>query len=68
MMQSFDLVLSGGRVIDPAQDIDGVLDVGIVHGRVAAIAAGLDAGGGAQRIDCRGKLVLPGLIDTHAHV
>jgi dihydroorotase len=67
MMQSFDLVLSGGRVIDPAQGIDGVLDVGIVQGRVAAIAAGLDAGG-AQRIDCRGKLVLPGLIDTHAHV
>jgi dihydroorotase len=66
MEQHFDLVLKGGRVIDPAQAIDGIRDVGIADGKIAAIAP--DLSGGATSVDVHGALVLPGLIDTHAHV
>jgi dihydroorotase len=62
----FDLVLKGGRVIDPSQDLDGVLDVGIRDGKIAAVGAGLK--GSKKNIDVRGRLVLPGMIDSHAHV
>ncbi|QET05483.1 MULTISPECIES: amidohydrolase/deacetylase family metallohydrolase [Cupriavidus] len=62
-------LLKGGRVIDPSSQRDGVFDVLIDGGTVAAIGADLAAqAGDAEVIDCRGKLVLPGLIDTHAHV
>lgn len=63
----YDLVLRGGRVIDPAQDLDGLLDVAVRDGRVAAVGKALP-GPARETIDVRGKLVLPGLIDTHAHV
>jgi dihydroorotase len=65
MQQDFELVLKGGRVIDPAQAIDGIFDLAVSRGRIAAIAPDL---AGAETIDARGALVLPGLIDTHAHV
>jgi dihydroorotase len=65
---SFDLILKGGRVIDPAAGIDGVRDVAIRGGRVAALAENVLASSARETIDCRGKLVLPGMIDTHAHV
>lgn len=63
---AFDLVLRGGRVIDPAQGIDGVLDVGIRARRIAAVAPEIKTTGRTRNV--RGKLVLPGLIDTHAHI
>lgn len=64
----FDLLLKGGRVIDPSAGIDEVRDLGIVDGRIAASAADLPAASAKTVVDCRGQLVLPGLIDTHAHV
>jgi len=66
MAQGFDLVLRGGRVIDPAQGIDAVCDVAVANGRIAAVQPDLPAAG--KTIDVRGALVLPGMIDTHAHV
>jgi dihydroorotase len=63
----FDLVLRGGRVIDPAQRLDGVADVAVRDGRIAAVAMDLP-GPARETIDVRGRLVLPGMIDTHAHV
>lgn len=61
------VLLRGGRIIDPASGLDSVCDL-LVHGeRIAAVAPGI-AADGAEVVDCRGKLVLPGLIDTHAHV
>ena len=65
---TYDLVLRGGRVIDPAQGLDGPLDVGVSGGRIAAVARGLPPGEAREIVDVRDRLVLPGLIDTHAHV
>jgi dihydroorotase len=64
----YDLVLHGGRVIDPAQGLDGSLDVAVRGGLIAAVAAGLAPGDAREVVDLRGQLLLPGLIDTHAHV
>src|SRR5215468_10927822 len=64
----YDVLLSGGRVIDPAQGIDGALDVAIQDGRVAAVQAAIPREHAREVLDVSGKLVLPGLIDTHAHV
>ncbi len=65
---AYDLLLRGGRVIDPAQGLDGPLDVAVSAGRVAAVAPALRAGDAREVVDVRDQLVLPGLIDTHAHV
>ena len=62
------LLLSGGRVLDPTQDLDGQVDVLLVDGRVAEIGAGLAPPDGCEVIDVTGKLVIPGLIDVHVHL
>jgi dihydroorotase len=77
--EPFDLVVRGGRVIDPAQGVDSILDVGVRHGRVVDVGADLSDGvapgrieyppsTGTAVIDATGCLVTPGLFDLHAHV
>jgi dihydroorotase len=64
----YDLVIRGGRVIDPAQGRDGRADVAFKDGRVAAVEAEIDAAAAREVISAAGKLVVPGLIDLHTHV
>src|SRR5262245_7739657 len=63
---TYDLVIKGGRVIDPSLGIDAVRDVAITGGRIAAVEATI-AGDAADTIDARGMIVAPGLIDIHVH-
>jgi len=65
--RTFDLMIKGGRVIDPSARLDGIRDVAIAGGRITAINANLTASA-AETIDARGKLVVPGLLDIHTHV
>jgi dihydroorotase len=68
LAQDYDLLLQGGHVIDPKNNIDAVRDVGIKDGRIAAVAVKLDAAHAAKTIRAAGLLVTPGLIDIHTHV
>ncbi len=61
----WDLVLRGGRVIDPESGLDAVRDVAVTNGRIAAVGTGLTAKGD---IDVAGQVVTAGFIDLHSHV
>src|SRR3982075_4416234 len=64
----FDLILRGGRVVDPSQKLDAVADVGFAAGKVAAVGSELKADPGTDVRDVSGYIVSPGLIDPHTHV
>jgi dihydroorotase len=63
-----DLLIKGGRVIDPAQGIDEILDILVADGRIRELGKRVDAGTGGEVIEAAGLLVLPGLIDMHVHL
>jgi dihydroorotase len=67
-MTELDLILRGGRVLDPGQGIDRRTDLGFARGRVAALGDGLAAAASTAVLDAEGCLVIPGIIDFHAHV
>ena len=62
----YDVVVKGGRVIDPSLRLDAVRDVAISDGRIMAVEPNI-AADAADMIDARGKLVVPGLLDVHTH-
>jgi len=64
----YDLLLKGGTVIDPAQDLRGALDVAVEDGKIARVAANIPKSEARRVIDVLGKTVTPGLIDLHTHV
>ncbi len=66
--QSLDLLIRGGRVIDPRNGIDQVRDVGIADGRIAEVAARIDPTRAETVVDATGLVVAPGLVDLHTHV
>ena len=67
MPQKLDLLLKGGHVIDPANEVDGVRDIGIKHGRIAQVEERIDIDEADKFIDVSNLVVAPGLIDMHVH-
>ena len=65
---SYDLILRGGRVIDPSQKLDAIYDVAFSQGKVARVGPALQADVAADIRDVSGAIVVPGLIDLHTHV
>ena len=64
----FDLVIKGGDVLDPSQGLRGKMDIGIRYGRIEALEADIPAARANRVMNAAGRLVVPGLIDLHAHV
>jgi len=62
----YDLLITGGRVIDPSLGLDATRDVAIANGRIVAVEPTITAEA-AETLDARGKLVVPGLLDIHTH-
>lgn len=65
---TYDILIKGGTVIDPKNKINGIRDVAVKDGKIAAIASSLDAASARQVVDAKGLIVTPGLIDIHGHV
>src|SRR4051794_6864433 len=63
----FDLVVKGGDVLDPSQNLRGRRDIGIRNAVIAALEPEIPADRAKQVLDVGGKLVFPGLVDLHAH-
>jgi len=62
------LLITGGHVVDPANQLDGPADVLIVNGKISAVGKNLSAPDNTERFDATGKIVCPGLIDLHVHL
>lgn len=65
---TYDLLLKGGHLIDPANNVDGPRDLALAGGRVAAVAGDIPAEKADRVIDVSGLVVMPGLVDIHAHM
>src|SRR6516165_5923704 len=65
---SYDLILRGGRVVDPSQKLDAVTDVAFADGKVTRVGAGLRPDAKTDVRDMSGHIVTPGLIDLHTYV
>lgn len=64
----YGVLITGGRIIDPAQDRDAVGGLALADGKVAAVGADLSGAEAGTRVDVAGCLVVPGLVDLHTHV
>ena len=66
--QTYNIVIKGGHLIDPKNNIDEPMDIAVKDGKIARIAKNIDATGAIQVVDATGLYVTPGLIDMHVHV
>ena len=67
-MSPYDLLLTGGHVIDPQNGLDAILDVAIQDGKIAGIGSSIVSRQAAQTIDLSGLILTPGILDIHTHV
>lgn len=65
---AYDLIVKGGHIVDPSQNLSFVRDLAVSAGRVVRIAEDIPATDARQVLDARDKIVTPGLIDVHGHV
>lgn len=63
-----DLLIAGGRIIDPSRGTDGVADLYVADGKVEAVGHNIPVAEGVRRIDASGKIVAPGFLDVHVHL
>ena len=63
----YDLIIKNGRVVDPLNHIDGVMDVAIENGKIAEVASEITSQS-KEVLDASGKIVMPGIIDMHTHM
>jgi len=66
--QHYDLLLKGGYMIDPKNNIDGKMDLAITDGKIAKVATSIPPGDAKKVVDVTGLIVTPGIIDMHVHV
>jgi dihydroorotase len=64
----YDLLLTGGDVLDPAGGLRGLMDIGITGGKIVTVAPSLPAADARRTINAKGRLLTPGLVDIHAHI
>jgi dihydroorotase len=64
----YTVLVKGGRVVDPSQDLDSLRDVAMSETKIAAVEPDIPSGQAARVVDASGKIVRPGLIDLHTHV
>lgn len=67
LSQNYDIIIRGGNVIDPKNNIDAVMDIAISNGKIVLVAKNLDTTKALQVVDAKGLYVTPGLIDIHTH-
>ncbi len=65
--QAYNIVIKGGHVIDPKNNMDGLMDVAIKDGKIALVAKNIDEKQGIQVVNAKGLYVTPGIIDIHTH-
>jgi dihydroorotase len=68
LTQSRDLLIKGGTVIDPSQNLHAQMDVAVKDGKILQVSPDIPADGSRTLISAKGKIVTPGLVDVHVHV
>ena len=66
--QQYAIVIKGGHLIDPKNDINAVMDIAITNGKIISVAKNIDTAKAIQVVDAKGLYITPGLIDAHVHV
>jgi dihydroorotase len=61
------LLIKGGTVVDPSQQLHGLFDVAVKNGTILAVSPNISATGAERVVSAKGKIVTPGLIDIHVH-
>src|SRR5215471_11882056 len=65
--QPFSIVIKNGRVIDPKNNIDAVMDIAVSNGKIVEVAKNIDTKQAMQVVDAKGLIVIPGIVDIHTH-